>query len=66
MKTTSEIHVEFHISKFQMLMLKLINCPRVFFGFDVWVPRFCVTQRIIIPVGDLGRLAKVAHPPRNP
>lgn len=66
MSVINEITVDFHISKFQMFVLKMINCPRVFFGLGVWVPRFCATPRIIIPIGSLDDIAKVVPPPRNP
>lgn len=39
----SEIYVDVKISRLQMIALKAINYPRVFFGFDVYVPRWCVS-----------------------
>lgn len=42
MTVVSEIYVDLKITKLQMLMLKVINYPRVLFGLPVICPRWCV------------------------
>lgn len=43
MTVVNEIYVDLKITKLQMLMLKVINYPRVLFGLPAICPRWCVS-----------------------
>lgn len=43
MKVANELCIDIKITKLQMFMLKMINCPRVIFGLPAICPRWCIS-----------------------